>query len=175
MEFNLINHDDLTMQQLRQIAGVKAQHWVHPIDSQIKWIQETYKPCDAHIVLMDGDTVVGYVGVALINIVADGKPLDIYGISCLCVDKQYLGKGYGLVLMERALKFAKDNGKNICLLCKEKLVKFYEKCGYTVFAPESISVEQEDYEHIFMVYDASGSRDFEALKIARNMAIDRNF
>lgn len=175
MKFILTNHDELTEKQLYNIANIKSQHWVYPIDSQIDWIQNVYKKSDTHIFLMDNDVLIGYVAIAEISIVADEKNLNVFGISCLCVDKRYLNKGYGSLIMERALRFAKDNEKSICLLCKEKLVRFYERCGYVAINPKNIFVEQSNYNYKLMIYDGIENNEIETLIRAQNISIDRNF
>lgn len=175
MKFKLMNHTELTERQLYQIATIKSQHWCYSIDSQIEWIKKKYKEGDVHITLLENGVIVGYVAIVQISIVADGNILDIHGISCLCVEKSYLNKGYGSLLVERALKFAKANKKNICLLCKEKLVKFYERCGYVVLNPQSIFVEQAHYNHKLMLYDCITDSEVNTLKVARKILIDRNF
>lgn len=175
MEFVLINNAELTEEQLYSISNLKAQHWPHPIDSQIEWAHKTYNNLDTHIILMENDAVIGYVAVVGLNIATNERNVNALGISCLCVDKKYHGKGYGLLVMERALKFASDNKKSLCLLCKEKLVSFYNKCGYEVLTPNSISVAQMPFEHKFMVYDDLARDDVQTLKRAHSILIDRNF
>ena len=175
MEFVLINNAELTEEQLYDIANIKSQHWPHPIDSQIEWMHKTYNDLDTHIVLMENDVAIGYVAIVGLNIVTNEKNINALGISCLCVDKRYHGKGYGLLIMDRAFKFASDNKKSLCLLCKEKLVGFYNKCGYETITPDSISVEHTPFEHKFMVYDDIASGDIQTLKRAHTILIDRNF
>ena len=175
MDFILINHSEIDDNQLFKIANIKSQHWNHPVESQIAWIQKEYKKDDTHILMMDNDALVGYVAVVQLSIVADGETYNTLGISCLCVDKEYLNKGYGLLMMEQALQFAKANNKSICLLCKKKLVKFYEKCGYVVLCPKSITVNQLNYEYELMLYNDGKSGNKSSLRHAANISIDRNF
>lgn len=175
MKFELVKNEELTENQLYSIASLKAQHWLHPVESQIEWMRKNYNCSDTHIILINNNTVVGYVAIAALSIVVDGKSINALGASCLCVDKQYHGRGYGMSIMDRALEFARDNNKPLCLLCKEKLVALYNKCGYKSVAPYSISVEQAPFAHIFMVYDDVSNRDVQALLNANHISIDRNF
>ena len=175
MEFVLINNAELTEEQLYNIANIKSQHWPHPIDSQIEWMRKNYNCLDTHIILMDGAIAIGYVAIVGLNVVANEKGINSLGISCLCVDQRYHSHGYGSLMMERALKFADDNKRSICLLCKEKLVGFYNKCGYKKVVPDFISVAQVPFEHEFMVYDDVKNDDVKVLKKAHSILIDRNF
>ena len=175
MEFILVKNSELTATQLNSIGKIKAQHWKHPIESQIQWMRATYHTDDTHILLMDNEEVVGYVAVAELSIIADKTTLSALGISCLCVEQAHLGKGYGLQVMDKALQFAKKEGKLLCLLCKEKLVGFYNKCGYASVESLSIMVENNHFTHELMVNSDSESRDAGVLQAAQRIQIDRNF
>lgn len=175
MEFTLTEHSQITQEQLRTIAKIKAQHWHHSLDSQVEWMRKMYHKGDMHILLWEQDVAIGYVAVARITIHADEKSCNALGVSCLCVDQQYLGKGCGLLLMDRIREFAKEELQCVCLLCKEKLVRFYEKCGYSSLHPQTVLVEQEYFPHELMICDRLVYGDTALLTAANTIRIDRNF
>ena len=175
MEFVLINHAELTEEHLYSIAKIKSQHWLYPIESQIEWIQKTYNSLDTHVFLLENNTIIGYVSIVDLKIVANGKSINSLGLSCLCIDKQYSGNGYGLLVMERAIEYANKNKKSLCLLCNEKLVNHYSKIGFRTLTPFSINVNQTPFTHKFMVYDNDTNTDVKDLKEAQEVSIDRNF
>ena len=57
-------------------------------------------------------------------------------IDDLCVDAAMRGKGYGKVLYDHAVTYARDNGYyNLTLnvwACNPSAMGFYEKCGLAV-------------------------------------------
>ena len=175
MDFVLISNNALTEKHLNDIGALKAQHWPHPVSSQVDWILKNYNENDLHVILDDNGFTAGYVALADLKVTFDGKNADALGISCLCVDKNYQGKGLGLLIMEKAFKIAKEKNKTLCLLCKEKLVDFYKKCGYLILSPEKILVADEIFNHNLMLCDNISNGETKALKSAKNIFIDRNF
>ena len=175
MNFVLIKHSELTKAQAYKIAEVKSQHWLYPVESQIEWMQKSYKPCDVHILLMDDDVLVGYMCLAKLDIIADGNACEALGVSCVCVDRDHLKKGYSIMVMNRALEIAKESKMIICLLCKDNLVKLYEKCDYTVLNPTTVIVEGTEYKFNLMLCNSVVAANYELLRNAKNISIDRNF
>lgn len=64
----------------------------------------------------------------------DGETICIHS---LCVHPNFAGKGLGQVLLKSYVQRIKDSGvgKRIALICRERLVKFYEKAGFEEVGP----------------------------------------
>ena len=58
--------------------------------------------------------------------------ISLYGhIEDIIVKKEYQKNGYGKLLMNNLIQVCKDEKcYKILLNCEEKLIKFYEKCGF---------------------------------------------
>lgn len=175
MTFVTKKHSQLTDHELQQIGELKSQHWVHPVDSQIAWMNRTYLDEDVHILLQDDSRLVGYVAVVRLKVVADKSQFDAMGISCLCVNRSDSGMGWGTKIMKYASQFAEESGRLMCLLCKDRLVRFYEKCNYVVLSPCSVTVEQAAFEHRLMFCNNARYQEFLPWDAISNISIDRNF
>ncbi|KAH7379553.1 hypothetical protein BKA66DRAFT_466267 [Pyrenochaeta sp. MPI-SDFR-AT-0127] len=62
---------------------------------------------------------------------------DTICVHSLCVHPNFVGKGLGQVLLKSYVQRIKDSGvgKRIALICRERLVKFYEKAGFENVGP----------------------------------------
>jgi len=51
-------------------------------------------------------------------------------IEDICIDSEFRGKGYGILLVKYLIAYSKQNGcYKVTLYCKENLEKFYNLCG----------------------------------------------
>ena len=51
-------------------------------------------------------------------------------IEDIIIDKEYRGKGYGMMIIKHLIELSKEVGcYKVILNCKDELVGFYDKCG----------------------------------------------
>ena len=83
----------------------------------------------AHLVLFDEDNT----PVATCRIFKElGQ--DFYTLGRLAVIKEYRGKKLGLLLLQEAERYVKENGGNcIVLHAQQTVTEFYKKAGFTEF------------------------------------------
>jgi GNAT superfamily N-acetyltransferase len=61
-----------------------------------------------------------------IDVIAGDKTIKMTGIGNVCVDKDYQRNQYGFFLMKAAEYYLRNHKTNGILLCKEKLIPFYD-------------------------------------------------
>lgn len=88
------------------------------------------------VAIADG-VLVGYCFcIRQVQTAASMQKISTLYIDDLCVDAAMRGKGYGKVLYDHAVTFARDNGYyNLTLnvwACNPSAMRFYEKCGLAV-------------------------------------------
>ena len=88
------------------------------------------------VAIADG-VLVGYCFcIRQVQTAASMQKISTLYIDDLCVDAAMRGKGYGKVLYDHAITYARDNGYyNLTLnvwACNPSAMRFYEKCGLTV-------------------------------------------
>ena len=88
------------------------------------------------VAIADG-VLVGYCFcIRQVQTAASMQKISTLYIDDLCVDAAMRGKGYGKVLYDHAVTYARDNGYyNLTLnvwACNPAAMRFYEKCGLAV-------------------------------------------
>ena len=88
------------------------------------------------VAIADG-VLVGYCFcIRQVQTAASMQKISTLYIDDLCVDAAMRGKGYGKVLYDHAVEYARDNGYyNLTLnvwTCNPSAMRFYEKCGLAV-------------------------------------------
>jgi predicted GNAT family N-acyltransferase len=84
--------------------------------------------------LLDEDQELkAYLNIIELNTLSDGDLQMNYGIGNVCVDKANEKKGLGLLIMQIASNFLKQNDAQGLLLCKKNLIAFYKKANWIEF------------------------------------------
>ena len=153
---------------LRNIAVLKNQHWPYGMDSQIRWMKDNVSDEDSHLLgLNEGHKLVAYITVAKLCVVIDGVSNNSIGIGGVCIDKELERQGYGRILVNKANDFIRQQSSNGLLLCKEKLVDFYKKCGWLDVSFNRATVAGNAFCHKIMAFPNTFK--------CESITIDRNF
>jgi len=136
----IIKHEDIDSSMIDRITKLKRQYWNYPYDSQISWLNTNLAFDDVHLCITDKDEILmSYLNLININITLDSKQFKVIGIGNVCVDKNYVGIGMGKVLMSIVEYYLKGQGKVGILLCKNRLVGFYEKTNWHVMKKSNLT------------------------------------
>lgn len=95
-----------------------------------------------HIVLFDGETAVGVCRVF------EGDEKNVYILGRLAVAKEHRGKGYGKIIIEKAVEYVKSlKGESLILHSQMQAKDFYKKQGFIEYG----DIEYEEgCPHIWM-------------------------
>lgn len=95
-----------------------------------------------HIVLFEGETAVGVCRVF------ESDEKNVYILGRLAVAKEHRGKGYGGMIVKKAIEYIKElNGKSLILHSQMQAKEFYEKLGFAEYG----EIEYEEgCPHIWM-------------------------
>jgi len=165
-----IQHSNMNTGNVDRIVRLKQQYWPYSYEMQKKWIEENLNSSDSHLCIETASSeLVGYLNLVKVNIILDGVNTSAIGIGNVCVDKLYLKKGIGLLLINVANYFLKNIALNGVLLCKEKEIDFYSKAGWSLLNRESteIIVKEKPYSNNLM-YTKNDFSQVHTLKIDRN-------
>ena len=133
IEINYIRHIDLKIKDKNEINILKSQHWNYSLEEHDLWMNSNIKDSDYHILIKSNQMIIGYMNVVNRILMIDNKNIEALGIGNVCVDKNYIGKKIGLLLMDACNIFLKYNSKIGILLCKDNLIKFYLKSGWNLY------------------------------------------
>lgn len=95
-----------------------------------------------HIVLFEGETAIGVCRVF------ESDEKNVYILGRLAVAKEHRGKGYGKIIIEKAVEYVKSlKGESLILHSQMQAKEFYKKQGFKEYG--DIEYE-EDCPHIWM-------------------------
>jgi ribosomal protein S18 acetylase RimI-like enzyme len=91
----------------------------------------------------------------------DGETVCIHS---LCVHPDLAGKGLGKILLKSYCQRIKDSGvaKRIALICRERLIGYYEKAGFSKVGPSKCQYGGGNWVDMVMDFEAGmGDEDLE--------------
>ncbi len=140
MEFTVKKFDELNTFELYEILKVRSQVFIVELKMNCQDMDGTDYSC-YHLCLKE-ENIIAYM--RLYYDVNDKKCVHIGRVLTT-----YKGKGYGRILMEKAIDYAKNAllCNKICLNSQKQAVGFYEKMGFKCVSDEFV---EENVVHISM-------------------------
>jgi len=90
-----------------------------------------------HLIILGAtNEIVAYLNIVKTIVDYNNIKEEVMGIGNVCVKKNISGQGIGQLLMSVCNYYLNSFGKRAMLLCKEPLVKFYEKSGWIKYEGE---------------------------------------
>lgn len=124
----LVKHSETDGLTINEIIKLKQQYWPYSYENQIVWMNNNLNKDDHHLIIKNNDNegIIAYLN--LINVKVNGVPF--FGIGNVCVDKNFIGKGIGTLLINISKYYSQQFCLDMILLCKKDLIDFYKKCGF---------------------------------------------
>lgn len=155
MELQIIQHKDVTPGDLKRIIAIKSAAWPFPPESQMRWMDLHVRPEDRHLILQDEGVDRAYLSLSPVMASVDGEPVAFEGVGCVCTG--FPGEGWGGRLMERVGELLSQEEIPGLLFCRERLVPFYRKYGWTE-VPEMHFTEPHEGIHTLWLGAGGGRR-----------------
>ena len=132
MNYNLISKktSELTRQQKLFICKLKNQHWKFSLDEQKKWFLKNFKKMDIHNILIFKSKIIGYTALRRKHCSINKKKTKFLLFDTLIINKKFRNQKLSNILMIFNNYIIKKNKTFSFLVCKNNLVKFYEKHGW---------------------------------------------
>ncbi len=154
MKWIIVKHEDLSDSEAVRIAELKKQYWPYSVESQLLWMADNIQKGDSHLMgeeNINGETkLIAYITLTKLNVVIDHNLQEYIGVGCVCVDISLQHSGLGKALMETANQYINEREKMGILLCKNKLVGFYQKCNWHLLDYKKAYVAGAKYDHRIM-------------------------
>jgi len=153
MIIDFIEHKNISENELEKICTLKKQHWDYSIQEQIQWIHNNLTINDVHLLLRNTEGILfGYLNLIKLSVILDVKSTDMIGIGNVCVDKNYQNNQYGFFLMKTSEYYLRKNMINGILLCKKKLIPFYDTIRWNRFNGIT-KINESVFNGVVYVYD----------------------
>ena len=172
LSWRIVKHSELKEQDRINISLLKEQHWPHGLASQLAWLQANVDEEDFHLLgenySKHGKKLSAYLSLNNVSVEIDGRKTECIGLGSVCVDKTIEHSGLGRKLVMQANHYIESQKQKGILLCKQKLVRFYEKCEWNALTPKRIYVAGCQYEHEVMMYNNAILLEPEMILIQKN-------
>ena len=122
----------LKEKEINGICKLKNTHWKYGVKSQKKWFKINMKTEDIHNLAYLNGKLVGYVSLRKRNFTSNNKKKRYLYFDTLIVLKKYRKLEIGHKLLNLTVKVIKRSKLHSMLICKKKVVNFYEKYKWKV-------------------------------------------
>lgn len=133
VEVKTIKHSKITDLQLKDICKIKSAFGNYSYESQLKWIHDNIKSEDIHFLIYDNLKLIAYANLIEEYLTVNNEKINILGLGNVCVDEK--GKDKGTLLMTNINQYLLNNKRTGLLFCKQNLVPFYIKNGWSLLEP----------------------------------------
>lgn len=146
---------ELNAYDMDSLTALKQQYWNYSIDEQKKWFGKNIIADDYHVLIYrgGGGGLCAYLNAVNVEIDINYSQHRMMGIGNVCVDEKHTHEGIGGILMACINSFIRQSSSCGILLCKEKLIPFYESSNWQVLSPQQVTISGQPYGHIIMLYD----------------------
>ncbi len=156
MKLNFILQSQLTKKDLQKIIDLKKSHWNYTDEEHINWINENIIKDDIHVLMTNGENIVGYLNLIKTEVILNNQKQSFLGIGNVCASEK--GIGYGKALLFGVQKYLTENNYRGILFCKDFLVAYYKKIGWKLVSKSFVISEK--YKSInIMFYNVDGQFD----------------
>lgn len=147
MELEIIKHSDITQEDQMRVIDIKNAAWPHPIESQLKWIEDNQHSEDLHVILKEGDKDFAYMDLCPVSAMVDGRTRMFMGIGNVC--SKIKGLGHGGLLLTLVNDYLKENNLAGLLFCRDRVVRFYERYNWIVVSTDKVSINGEGHDGVY--------------------------
>ncbi len=127
----VLAHRVMSVDLIKEISYLKHSRWpAYTVTQHFNWITEKFLPENFHLIIKANNQLIGYANLLKVSAKFDTKKINVIGIGN--VSTAETGKGYGNVVMAEINLFLNDNSHIGFLLCKNEVIKYYEKFGWKV-------------------------------------------
>ena len=156
MELNmkLKQTKELNEHDMNSLIALKQQYWNYSTVEQKKWFDKNIIANDYHVLIYcGGGVLLAYLNAVNVEVDINYSQHRMMGIGNVCVEEKHTHSGVGIILMACINAFIRQSSSCGILLCKEKLIPFYESSNWQVLSPQQVIISDQPYEHMVMIYD----------------------
>jgi hypothetical protein len=143
---------ELFKEEIFAICFLKNTYWNFGLNSQIKWFKKNVNPNDLHNMLIINDKLVGYTLLRIkkikLNLIRR-----YFLFDTLIIKKKFRKKKMSDLLMKFNNKIIKKNKKISFLICRNKMVKFYQKYGWIKMKKKTFEVIGHPFNMNGMIFN----------------------
>jgi predicted GNAT family N-acyltransferase len=143
---------ELSKEEIDSICFLKNTYWKFGLNSQMKWFKKNVNPNDLHNMLIINDKLVGYTLLRIKKIKLNSIR-KYFIFDTLIIKKKFRKKKLSDLLMKFNNKIIKKNKKVSFLICRNKMVKFYQKYKWIKIQKKTFKVIGHPFNTNGMVFN----------------------
>lgn len=137
-KLQIVRHGDLSIREALEIIEIKSIAWPYDADSQFQWMIRNLRENDLHFLLRNDESnqIIAYLNFVEVEAeFEDHNKRTCWGLGNVCARER--GKGKGREIMLLLNEYINNNNFYAILLCKDNLIEFYSRVGWTELKNES--------------------------------------
>lgn len=170
-EITVKTTEELTIMDVNALIQLKRQYWPYNDKEQKMWLNRNIESNDMHMLINREGVLLAYLNAVKVDVNVNDSLHKMLGIGNVCVDRDSIHTGLGSILMTSINATIRTMNTSGILLCKEKLINFYETLNWNIVNADT-SIQGQPCEHFVMVYDPLRLVDF---RESPHINISRNF
>ena len=163
LNIRFLHNLEITERDIKEIIKIKQSYWKYAFEEHKRWMRENLNDEDYHLLVMNGNDLIGYLNIVQLDILIDGEKTSAYGIGNVCIYDQYSKQGVGTLMLHVLNFYLNKQTYPSMLLCKEQLVKFYSASGWMIYQG-NVRLEGHDFTDVLMTNKKIESCNIELLK-----------
>ncbi|ARV09694.1 hypothetical protein BTO05_08580 [Winogradskyella sp. PC-19] len=167
LSFKYTKHKDTPQDELETICSIKDENWNYGLQNQLDWIKNNINDEDIHVIVEYNSRLIAYLNLVVRQITIDKDNFEVFGIGNVCVSKSKHKSGLGTQLMNYTKEYLKTESKIGILLCKDSLIKFYEKNGWRLIDTNKLGPSLKGAKVSVMTFNFN--RDYESIELKGNL------
>jgi predicted GNAT family N-acyltransferase len=116
----------------KSIYILKNTEWDFGVKEQYNWFQKEIKKRDIHILLKKNNNLIGYTCLRYKKFFFEKKNNTFLLLDTHIIKKNFRNKGYGKILVNKAVRVIKKKKILSLLFCKKNQLKYYKKFHWNV-------------------------------------------
>ena len=170
-----VRHENISGELIDEIVSLKNEVWHYPRESHLTWISDNIRPNDIHLILRNGQQTVGYMNLVELCTNIPGYENNSWGVGNVCIHPEFQGQSYGHLLMSLTNHFIFKYKALGILICRDRLVGFYEKCGWHKFYGKCMTTTNVQVENNILTSHKIVIPESELVDCQSKLIIDRIF
>lgn len=149
LKFKSVKTKNLSKTQINEICNLKNLEWQFGIKSQINFFKKYIKSDDLHNCFYLKKELIGYTLLRKRRLFIENKKYNYFFFDTLIIKKSLRKHNLSSLMMLFNNNIISENKKISFLICKDKMVKFYENFFW-------IKAKKRDYKIIDRNFNSNG-------------------
>lgn len=134
----VLTHSIVSADLLEEISNLKHSRWpAYTATQHFNWLKENFLKDNYHLTIIANKRLIGYANLLELSADFNAQKINVIGVGNVCTAET--GRGYGNVVMSEVTSFLTNNSHIGLLLCKNEMIKYYEKFAWKVSASKLIT------------------------------------